>query len=239
MERLTPNGIFFDLVDTLVVHDRPREIWSIFMEALQECLVPQGLTHTSTELSSKCLLFFQDSPPPYECEGDTLFEKRIKSFCNDAGLVVTSTDVKKTAAHIIGVWRKHISLAPDCLYVLETLGRKKKLALVSNYDHPPAIRQLITDLKMGNYFSAVIVSGEVGCQKPNPAIFNLALQKTGLSPSQVLHVGDSEDDVNGAVSAGIMPIRITRPRINFHEMPTEIPGVRVINELRELLELVY
>jgi HAD superfamily hydrolase (TIGR01549 family) len=234
--KLNPKGVFFDLVDTLVVHDRPWETWFIFTEALQECLMPHGLTLTSTELSNKCMLFFQNTPSPIGCEGDTIFEKRIKSFCNNAGLTVTNTDVKKTATYIIGVWRKHISLAPDCHQVLEILFKKKKLALVTNYDHPPAIRQLITDMKIEKYFSAIIISGEVGYQKPDPAIFNLALQKTGLLAEQVLHVGDSEDDINGAISAGIVPIRIMRTRNGLQEKPTV--GVKVITKLQELIELV-
>jgi len=236
MKRLNPKGVFFDLVDTLVVHDEPWEMW--FMEALQECLSPHGLALAPAVLASKCFLFFQGAPPSYKDQEDTVFERRIKSFCNDAGLTVTNTDVKKTANYIIGVWRKHLSLAPDCYHVLETLERNKKLALVSNYDHPPAIRQLITDMKMGKYFSAVIISGEVGCQKPDPAIFNIALQKTGLTAVDVLHVGDSEDDVNGAISAGILPIRIMRTEFDFGNTPTEISGVRIIKELRTLLEFV-
>lgn len=238
MHKLNPKGIFFDLVDTLVVHDKPLEIWSIFIEALKKCLVPHGLTLTSTELSNKCLLFFQNAPSPIECEGDTIFENRIRSFCMDSRLTMTNMEVKNTATYIISVWRKHISLVPDCHQVLEILSKKKKLALVTNYDHPPAIRQLLTDMRIEKYFSAIIISGEVGHQKPDPAIFNLALQKTGLSAENVLHIGDSDDDVNGAISAGIIPVRIARYGINFHIRPSQTPDVRVITGLQELLELL-
>lgn len=236
MQRLNPKGIFFDLVDTLVIHDTSP--WSLFIGTLRDCLAPKGLALSPTALEMQCERYFQGVTPPDDGFGLTVFERRIKSFCNDARLAVTGTDVKKTATHIIGVSRKHLSLVPDCHHVLETLKRNKKLALVSNYDHPPAISQLIADMKIEEYFSAIVISGEVGCQKPNPAIFNLALQKTGLSAGQVLHVGDSDDDINGAILSGILPVRIMRTGSSFSDMPTKIPGVKIIKELRTLLELV-
>jgi HAD superfamily hydrolase (TIGR01549 family) len=237
MQRLAPKGIFFDLVDTLVIHDVPSA-WPVFMEALRDCLNPHGLALAPAVFSRQCELCFQGTPPLESGDGFTVFERRIWSFCSDAGLAVTSADAKKTATHIIGVWRQHISLDPDCHHVLETLGRRKTLALVSNYDHPPAIRQVIADMKLEKYFSVIIISGEVGYQKPDPEIFNLALRKTGLSPNEVIHVGDSDDDVNGAISAGILPIRIIRPVVGVSNAPAERQGVRTIGDLKTLLELI-
>jgi len=236
MLRLTPKGVFFDLVDTLVVHDGSS--WSLFVSALRDCLIPLGLALSPTALEMQCERYFQGTPPPDDGNGFTIFERRIHSFCIASGLTVTAAEVKRTATYIIGVWRQHLAPDPDCYRVLKTIGQNKTLALVSNFDHPPAIRQVIHDMGFGKYFSAIIISGEVGCQKPDPTIFNLALQKTGLSAGNVLHVGDSEDDVNGAISAGILPIRIMRTEFDFGNTPTEISGVRIIKELQTLLELI-
>ena len=48
-------------------------------------------------------------------------------------------------------------------------------------------------------------------RKPDPGIFRMALDEMGLSPGEVVYVGDTEEDVIGARAAGIKPILIIRP----------------------------
>ncbi len=49
-----------------------------------------------------------------------------------------------------------------------------------------------------------IVSEEVGYLKPNPRIFEYAIEKAGVEPFEVLHVGDSyESDIQGGDAAGV------------------------------------
>ena len=51
-----------------------------------------------------------------------------------------------------------------------------------------------------NYFDVVVTSEDVGSMKPSRRFFDLALEKLGLSPNEVLVVGDSyERDLNPAV----------------------------------------
>lgn len=55
-----------------------------------------------------------------------------------------------------------------------------------------------------DYFQHVILSEEVGAQKPNPLIFQEALRVNNLQPEEVLMIGDSyTSDVEGARNAGI------------------------------------
>jgi FMN phosphatase YigB (HAD superfamily) len=50
----------------------------------------------------------------------------------------------------------------------------------------------------------VLVSGDIGAGKPEPAIFRAALSKLGLAPERVWHVGDNlEADIGGARAAGL------------------------------------
>lgn len=54
----------------------------------------------------------------------------------------------------------------------------------------------------------MVSSEESGIEKPAREIFDLALQKLGMQPSEVLMVGDSESkDIRGAESLGIQSIR--------------------------------
>ena len=81
-------------------------------------------------------------------------------------------------------------------------------------------------------------------------IFRAALEETGLEPHEVMHIGDSPEDVRGAMAARIQPILISRDRpiknwsqvSDDKEMPLDeesegIEGVVVIRDLSELLDL--
>ena len=49
----------------------------------------------------------------------------------------------------------------------------------------------------------------MGVAKPDPRIFELALDVVGLTPERVVHIGDAYHyDVGGARAAGIEPVLI-------------------------------
>ena len=81
-----------------------------------------------------------------------------------------------------------------------------------------------------HYFSAIILSGEVGHAKPEKEIFKIALKSLGLQDaSKVMHVGDFLGaDVIGAQNAGLIPV-LYDP-LGFH------PGENVIT-IKNLSEI--
>ena len=94
--------------------------------------------------------------------------------------------------------------------MLQTLHRSKKLALISNFDHPPHVHAVLSELGLIHFFDSVVISAEVGVKKPDPRIFDSALEQTGMKPEEVVYVGDTEDDTEAARAAGIVPILIQR-----------------------------
>ncbi len=57
---------------------------------------------------------------------------------------------------------------------------------------------------------AVVDSAVVGLEKPDPAIFGVALEALDLAPERCVYVGDSVHfDVNGAVDAGLRAVHLT------------------------------
>jgi HAD superfamily hydrolase (TIGR01509 family) len=65
-------------------------------------------------------------------------------------------------------------------------------------------------LDLGRYVQYMVSSEESGVEKPDPAIFNLALEKLALNASEVIMVGDNYDkDIKGAESIGIRSYLIT------------------------------
>ncbi|CAM0911139.1 unnamed protein product [Alopecurus aequalis] len=77
-----------------------------------------------------------------------------------------------------------------------------KLAVVSNFDS--RLRKLLKDLNVSDMFDAIVVSSEVGYEKPAPEIFKIALDQIGVEASKAVHVGDDETaDKAGANAIGL------------------------------------
>ncbi|WP_058302157.1 HAD family hydrolase [Gorillibacterium timonense] len=99
--------------------------------------------------------------------------------------------------------------------------------IVSN--HVPELRRITDYLGLGNFVSDIINSSEVGYEKPNPAIYKLALEKTSRS-NPVWMIGDNiHADVLGAEQVGIKGILVrhsdSRAKYQFDNL----------NELKDFL----
>jgi len=62
-----------------------------------------------------------------------------------------------------------------------------------------------------NWFDDIFLSGAVGLIKPDQAIFNLLLRKTGYSATECLMIDDSQINVETAREMGFETIRFTTP----------------------------
>lgn len=62
------------------------------------------------------------------------------------------------------------------------------------------------------YFKWVVIAGEVGCFKPDPAFFLLLARLAGAEPGEVIFVGDSPaEDVVPARGAGLVTVWVRMP----------------------------
>jgi HAD superfamily hydrolase (TIGR01549 family) len=65
-------------------------------------------------------------------------------------------------------------------------------------------RAKIALLELDAEVDFAVISGEVGVEKPDPAIFELALERGGAPAAEAIYIGDSpEFDIEGARRAGI------------------------------------
>ena len=55
-------------------------------------------------------------------------------------------------------------------------------------------------------FDVVVISGEVGLRKPEPAIYELCAQQLNLPPAQCVFVDDLSPNVRGAVAVGMVGV---------------------------------
>ena len=60
-------------------------------------------------------------------------------------------------------------------------------------------------------FEAVVVSGEEGVGKPDPAVFDLVLGRHRLDPQRTVFVDDAPRNVAAAAAAGVLAVHFTSP----------------------------
>jgi putative hydrolase of the HAD superfamily len=97
-----------------------------------------------------------------------------------------------------GIWR----LEPGVLELLHDLRRARlHLGIISNFDL--RLNEILKHVGVFSLFEHVIVSSQVGADKPSPRIFNEALRRFQVEPAELLHVGDDEiADGDGAAAVG-------------------------------------
>ena len=113
------------------------------------------------------------------------------------------SDIGKAQGIAEFCYRRARECVEESAVILSRLSRDYPLALVSNFYGN--LRAVIADFGIDCYFKAIIESAEVGVCKPDSAIFQLGVDALGLSPSDVLVVGDSmSKDIIPACSIGCM-----------------------------------
>ncbi len=124
-------------------------------------------------------------------------------------------------------------LYPDALYALDRLEEAGlRLALLSNWD--VSLHDALRRLSIAGRFAAVVVSAEIGAEKPEPAAFAAVAAALGSVPHRILHVGDDPvRDVDGAVAAGFRALLVQRDAGPAQRRPR----VATLAELPALLDL--
>lgn len=233
-------GIFFDLYGTLLVYGDMKKAWADWLHQFYFSLNNLGLTLSEEEFAKECDRLFWKAEPALAGQNFTVFEKRIKTFCNSLEIEISDESVAHVADLIAAKWQESISLDPAAIPVLKKLRSAGMiLGLVSNFDHPRHVRKHLSEYGLYNLFETIIISGEAGVKKPDPDIFRPALSATGLLPDEVVYVGDSEVDVEAAVAAGIMPILISRQdsRGDHSDICQARGSYEIISDLKEILSL--
>jgi putative hydrolase of the HAD superfamily len=98
----------------------------------------------------------------------------------------------------------------DVPAALDALRDEHALALVTN-GASCLQREKLDASGLADRFDAVVVSGDIGKGKPDPAMFAAALRALGAEPGEAVMVGDSlRNDVDGALAAGLRAVWVNR-----------------------------
>ena len=130
-------------------------------------------------------------------------------------------------------FRNKVVFFEGAINVLIALSEKYKVYALTNGN---------ADVKMigiDKYLSGAVSSAEVGVSKPNPEIFEAALNKAGIEAKSCIHVGDDyEDDIVGASNAGIASIWLNHQHKNDPNMNLATKVVSKVTEIPRAVELI-
>ena len=76
----------------------------------------------------------------------------------------------------------------------------------------PGLRRILNEKGIEELFREIVISGEVGHIKPEPEIFNIALEKLESNPQETIFIDDNEHNCEAALDLGITSIQFVSYR---------------------------
>jgi putative hydrolase of the HAD superfamily len=112
-----------------------------------------------------------------------------------------------------GVWE----LFPETREILDALRPHFSLGIISNFDG--RLRTILGHLGIADHFQHLVISSEVGADKPDPWIFHRALSMAEVSAEEVLYAGDDPlRDWQGGEALGLRTFRLKRPENSLRDL---------------------
>jgi HAD superfamily hydrolase (TIGR01549 family) len=110
-------------------------------------------------------------------------------------------------------------------------GQGLRLGVVSNANG--TLRVAFERIGLASFFDVILDSAEEGLEKPDPRLFELALQRLGVTSDRAIHVGDMYYvDVVGARSAGLAAVLVDEAGLRAN---VDCKRIRSIAELPAML----
>lgn len=204
-KRLKPKMIFFDYGLTLLNEPDFNSLRGDL--ALFQYIIENPNQVSAEEIGAFARRAFLAAEPA-RTSGFEIHEHTLLRFVNDSlGLRYSLTIEEQERVF----WENASTMEPmphieQLLQYLSASGIRT--AVVSNISFSgEALRRRIDAALPDNHFEFVVASSDYGVRKPNPLIFQVALQKAGIAPKDVWFCGDNfQADIIGALGAGMFPV---------------------------------
>lgn len=227
-------AVFFDVGHTLITPYPSLE------EVIKEILEEEGIEVPLDSLKRTAPLVDAYYNELYEKNEDVwaskegaiwLWRELYSFWMKKLGLGERAFELGEKIYHAFGAGNKWKPFS-DVIQVLEKLKREGMiLGIISNWDE--RLSQILSEIGLSYFFNFILASAEVGAAKPDKRIFQRAIRLAGVSPQEVIHVGDHLlADIEGPLRVGIFPVLIDR----FHRLNGVNVSCPKITSLVELLK---
>lgn len=208
-------AVLFDLGGTLIYFDGA---WPDVLQSANQELVAhlqeQGLQLDGESFTAEFRRRLEEYYSQRESEFIEYTTARIlRTLLTDLGYRDISPELLRPALkRLYAVSQAHWKTEKETVLVLQSLqAAGYKMAIISNASDDDDVQTLVDNAGIRSYFDFVLSSAACGIRKPNPRIFELALERWGVDAKQAAMVGDTLGaDILGARNAGLHSVWITR-----------------------------
>ncbi|MBU0941890.1 MAG: YjjG family noncanonical pyrimidine nucleotidase [Bacteroidetes bacterium] len=217
--------IFFDLDHTLWDFEKNSELTFAKIFAVSHPKVSvNNFIEKYIPINQACWQLYQYDKITHE----ELRYNRLKHSFDAIDYKIADEQIAVLAQDYIDLLPDNNHLFEGAFEILDYLKGKYQLHIITNGFADVQDRK-IKNSQLQDYFVSVTNSETAGVKKPNPLIFEHALQTANANKSQSVMIGDSLDaDVEGALKIGL-------DAIFFNESKIKVEGhIKQVNHLLEL-----
>jgi len=213
--------IFFDLGNTLISEERAIK------DRIQQMV--QAFAERDIQVSAEAIeRAFEEASAEFAPRLIVHAVEKLASNPSDRAFILQKVKYRKELEEPY----------PEAFEVISRLAQKYKIGVIANQSAGTEAR--LKSYGLNHFISLCISSTEVGLKKPEPAIFQLALELAKCQPHQAVMIGDRIDnDIRPAKSLGWKTIRVLQgfAKMQMPRNSAEEPDFTVSN-LKQIISLL-
>ncbi len=220
--------IFFDLDHTLWDFDKNSEkAFDLIFKKEYPQINTISFIEAYVPINQACWkLYQQDKITHLE-----LRYQRLKQSFDALNITISDDEIEKIANDYIEYLPHFNDLFQHAIPVLDYLNKQYNLHIITNGFAEVQTKKL-NNANISHYFKSITNSEMANAKKPNPIIFEHALQLAKAEKSTSIMIGDClEADVNGALNFGIDALFFNP---NSYDSPKHVTQIKNLIELKTI-----
>lgn len=225
MKHTIITDVFFDLDHTLWDFDKNSELtFETIFNKNHPAIETKIFIEKYVPINQECWKLYQYDKITHA----ELRYNRLKYSFDALDYSISDEEIDAIANDYIRFLPENNHLFDGTIEVLDYLNQKYNLHIITNGFAEVQYKK-INNSNIGSYFQTITNSEMAGVKKPNPIIFDYALDLAKAKKENSIMIGDSLDaDVQGALDSGLDAIFFNESKIQVEQ------HIKQINHLLEL-----
>jgi putative hydrolase of the HAD superfamily len=217
--------VFFDLDHTLWDFDKNSELtFENIFNRNHPTIETKIFIEKYVPINQACWKLYQYDKITHK----ELRYNRLRCSFDAINYTISDEQIESIAQEYIQLLPENNHLFDGAFEVLDYLNRKYKLHIITNGFAEVQYKKL-SNSNIGSYFQTITNSEMAGVKKPNPIIFEYALNLAQAKKESSIMIGDCLDaDVQGALEAGLDAIFFNGSNVQVEQ------NIKQVNHLLEL-----
>ena len=159
--------------------------------------------------------------------------QRLKRTFDAVNYVITDELIDIIAIEYVDFMPDFNHLFEHTFEILDYLKEKYQLHIITNGFEEIQTKKMQSS-NILHYFKEIITSDSVGVKKPNPKVFNFALEVANAKNENSIMIGDNvEADIQGAIDVGMRAIHFNF--VGENVIDPRFPSIKSLLELKQYL----